>query len=410
MKIAVLSDLHIYDATEAGGGVKPSYLDAANINLRNSTNPLASLHDLIAREGLEADYVVCPGDIADKASPSALQIGWSALHDLSKRLGAEELLVTNGNHDIDSRFQASAFDAKGVLLSLAPYFPIDDLGDANFYWARNYVICERDGCRFLLINSAAYHGYSGRAGSPEKEPEYTHGRISSWTIDAIVKDLAGRSVYPVNIAVFHHHPIRHHGITYQDYSEMEGGGRLLEALTNATCGEWILIHGHKHIPRLAYAGGGAEPPFIFCAGSFSATLMGEIAQTKNQFYILDVDNKNGIGGLTLCGAISAWDWAPAVGWSPAIQSGGICARAGFGYRGSLQSLAQQVDAYMKASGHRILRRAEMSASKFTAEVPGLLYVLPADFKKLDLALEKMEITLAREASGEILEIVRVSAP
>lgn len=65
---------------------------------------------------------------------------------------------------------------------------------------------------------------------------------------------------------------------------------------------------------------------------------------------------------------------------------------------------------MKASGHRILRRAEMSASKFTAEVPGLLYVLPADFKKLDLALEKMEITLAREASGEILEIVRVSAP
>jgi len=400
MKIAVLSDLHIFDGTLSAGTSGPSYLSTASIGLKNSTNPLSSLHELIEKQKLQVDYLVCPGDIADKASPNALQVGWSKLNDLVGRLSAKQLIATNGNHDIDSRLKESEFDAKGVIQSLDPNFPLLDLAASNSYWARNYVIQEKDGCRFLLINSAAYHGYS-KEGEP---PEYLHGRVSRWTVNAIARELEKCAVRDINIAIFHHHPLHHAGITYEDNSQMQGGDSLLEALAESKRGPWIIIHGHKHIPRLLYAGGGANPPLIFGAGSFSATLVGEIAQTKNQFYIVELENHAGKDGLTLCGHVQTWDWAPAAGWTPAILNSAMCARAGFGHRGPVEPIVQQIKDFMSKNSRIKLDRTAFDNEGFKKAVPALRYVLPRDFPDLEVALTSQNLNIIRDGSGEIIEI------
>src|SRR5207247_8648242 len=70
---------------------------------------------------------------------------------------------------------------------------------------------------------------------------------------------------------------------------MLGGAELLQLLSAGDYGEWLVIHGHKHLPKLSYAQGAtAATPVVFAAGSLCACLASRIqAVARNQFYILD---------------------------------------------------------------------------------------------------------------------------
>src|SRR5437773_38935 len=67
LRIALLSDLHAHDNDPAAPSDVSWLVVAASEE--PTLHPFAALHNLIEREQLRADYVVCPGDIGDKANP-----------------------------------------------------------------------------------------------------------------------------------------------------------------------------------------------------------------------------------------------------------------------------------------------------------------------------------------------------
>ena len=344
-RIAVASDFHAhskpYDDKDA-----PSYLSLHSSDGRITVNPVAGIEALIKEKNLEADILLCPGDLGDKADLAAQNYVWRKLHDIGRQLNVSHVLATAGNHDLDSRNSAD-FDAKGGLQSLLPVFPGLSEEMCDRYWSRNYVIHENPEWRIVLLNSSAYHG--GKAPKNDEhagEEEFKRGRVSLRTLERLKTDLEGSNKLALNILLTHHHPARNSDIPDSlDYSEMVAGDQLLNLLSELNSGGWIIIHGHKHVPKIWYAGSGTGTgPVIMSAGSFSAKLYPEIGGiARNQFYIIEIDLEatasNQIGVL---GQVYAWDWAPHIGWQEAKDGSGIPYVAGFGWRENADRVAQDI--------------------------------------------------------------------
>jgi len=309
IKIAVLSDVHV------GNNDNNSYLTIGTHDTPQE-NPFAALKLFIQKEKLEADILICCGDMADQANIAGQKFAWSNIKELSEVLKTKHLYGTVGNHDMDSR--GTSFDPKGSLQQLIPHFPNEDELYCDRYWSRNFAFSEMgENVRLLNINSCAFHGYGN-----QNDQEYEHGRISQFTIDKIEiqlkKDLEDKKEYNINIAFFHHHPLKSEHRDHSDYSEMDGGELLLRLLSKSEYGNWIIIHGHKHWPNIKIAqNNSSTPPVIFSAGSFSSKrLTGEQNSAQNQFYIVEVYTNPLIEyELSIAGIISAWYWAYGDGWN-----------------------------------------------------------------------------------------------
>jgi len=371
VRIAVLSDLHAF-TSEAGKG-PPSFYDVAMVSANPLLHPISALRELIRRENLTADMVLCAGDMSDKAGPSGVIQAWKDLHDISAQLKAPFVTSTCGNHDLDSRYQASNHDAKGVLMNLIPPFPVANDAKRNQFWAKNYLIEEGNNYRIVVLNSCAFHG-SGK--DPQKELE--HGRISPNTIEWLKQDLQNQTPKSVNILLCHHHPKLHPEIDYEDYEVMVGGEQLLYLLGNAAFGSWIVIHGHKHHPKIEYAAGGGNAPLVFSAGSLAAHLYPELATRgiKNQFYLINV-HLDQIANLGLAGTVLAWDWYSGTGWRPSdgtYSEHGIPRASGFGARPVTVSLAREVS--------NVVSGKVTAWQDLVNAIPALPYLLPRDIFEL----------------------------
>src|SRR5450759_3743692 len=90
--------------------------------------------------------------------------------------------------------------------------------------------------------------------------------------------------------------------------------RLIDLLGDGNLGQWLIVHGHKHFPNIAYSAGAAQSPVVFSCGSFSARLSPELqTRARNQFYIIEIPLKK-VKVLGLVGKILAWDWSAGKGW------------------------------------------------------------------------------------------------
>jgi predicted phosphodiesterase len=342
-------------------------------------HPVAGLKHFIAREGIKADMLLCPGDVANKADPAALKYGWNALVEIGSLLGVgKQFFATAGNHDMDSRYIHNDYDAKGMLQSLQPPFPGLDEAGCDRYWARNFAIVEGSFWRLVLLNSSAYHGGGKNSGG-----EAQHGRVSQRTLAALKRELSSSVEKPLNILLCHHHPVRDNAISETDYSEMEGGDQLLHVLDGGTsCGHWLIVHGHKHHPKLGYASGGSGSAIIFSAGSLSAELYTGLAdRARNQFYIirLPVTEYQALS-LDIGGQITAWDWIPLAGWQKAGPQSGLPHQSGFGCRSPLSQLAKELATHVANSSY-------MQWSELTAVKPELAFMLPSDIRTVCRRLE-----------------------
>ena len=395
LKIAVLSDLHVFNGS-SNDSKAPSFIGTADSQNIPEKHPFRGLEKLIDDEGLSADLLICPGDMSDKADPAALQFAWQKLHWLRDKLGARQLLATNGNHDIDSRYMNDDHDAKGSLQSLVPMFPGTSEILCDRYWSRNFAIYTEDDLRIVLLNSAAFHG----AGK-DSAREFENGRISSRTVDALARALDGEE-RRVNILVCHHHPAPFNPVQEDDYSEMIGGESLLRLLNSGDHGSWLLIHGHKHYPRLDYAEGGAASPVIFSAGSFAAVLYPKLAgHARNQFYILEIPVAELDSlGLDVGGTLRAWDWIGLIGWQTAGAQSGLPHRVGFGWREAPRAIANDIAQRFGTAG------SIWSADQLLSEVPKLRYLRPKDVELVARHLKTNHQITARLENGVISEMGR----
>jgi predicted phosphodiesterase len=392
IRIAVVSDLHVYTEDYSNESEKPGFI---RVNGDNSplTNPVEGLSKLIESDDLYADYLVCAGDLTNKADPKALKFGWELLHRIKNELGAGHLYATAGNHDLDSRNLFSPFDAKEQIQSLEPYHPVDLEREYDKYWARHYTILEHDEIRFLLLNSAAYHGY---------KDEYKHGRVSEKTIHRIRNDLHGREK-KLNILLVHHHPHRHQELSLNDYSAMDGGELLIDTLNKSGLGCWLIIHGHRHMPTIGYsASSSSEAAIVFAAGSFSAVLYPDIqSRARNQFYIIEIKCKLPLKSknLFMAGKYRAWDWISHIGWQSATEKSGLPAQGGFGARLVISSLADEISDFINNSEDGFL-----SIDELLTQFQELEYLVPEDLKALVKSLAAQGIHCSYNSVGTLEEM------
>jgi predicted phosphodiesterase len=390
LSLAVLSDLHAFDSKNYGGKENhPSFLNMSEREDSAARHPIASLKNLIKKENLRADIVICAGDMGDKAHPAAIQYAWSKLHELKEAIGAYIIGATPGNHDHDSRSIYCEYDPRGALQSLSPKFPFQSNKYFNEFWAKNFVIIRNDKYRFVLFNSSAFHGIS---------KESNHGRISNYTLETLTKELSIPPQPQINIFVCHHHPFKNENIGISDYDNMEGGSLLLKHLGSANYGNWIVIHGHKHIPNLSYAQGGTGGPIIFSAGSLCGFLNPEISTSaKNQFYMIKFDIEK-IREYGFVGRFQAWDWVYGTGWQPATIHSGLPAFGGFGLRTQIDLLSDEIAKIMG-------RSRKKDWDDLLKSIPKVNYLSPGDLNILEINLKnRHSLNLIKSAEGLIIQI------
>ena len=367
-----MSDVHAYSKAQLKPDeARPSFVELAN-PANPSVNPFTAVHELINREGLEADVLVSGGDLGDKGSPQAMNYAWTEIKKVQSSLKAPLLLSATGNHDMDSR-HLNGYDARGALQGLDDYpFAAQSLRDA--YWANNVVVQEHPAFRSVLLNSSAYHGY---------EDEWKHGRVSARTRQYLVDRLAATTDPGINLLITHHHLYPLGGVNLGDYSEMKEASALLKLLGSGEHGSWLVIHGHRHWPSLSQASGSQGAPIVFSAGSFSAVLYDELQdKARNQFYILEIEDA--LPGHRIRGRFTSWDWISDEGFLPAGERSGLPHRGGFGGALNGAELADQVATAYLADGRQF-----MPYSDFVTAVPDLGYAMPGD---VDRFIESLRST------------------
>jgi predicted phosphodiesterase len=395
VRVAVISDIHAFHGPASGE--PPSHADAAAPEDQPTQHPFAGLRSLITTEALRADILLCCGDLADKADPASVKYAWAFLRDAAQLLGGQ-LCATAGNHDVDSRYTYNDFDARGVLQTLVPTFPVSDAALADQFWARHFCVIESGELRLVLLNSAAYHGQ----GPPRAEaPEYSRGRIAASTVERLKDALRNSAAARINILACHHHPMAMPNVD-DDGSHMQNGESLIQLLADDRS-NWMIIHGHKHVPRLLHAQGGNNAPILLGAGSFSAVLTGRWATTTpNQFYVLEFPaGTAGDVGLPLAGRFKAWDWHIGLGWQPAKDQSGLPHLGGFGSREHALTVAQKIVALLDETPGVPIQWEEV-----LVRYPEYEFLSPDDMDRVKRELREGLAVRVQDGAGYPIELAK----
>ncbi|MBB5865096.1 metallophosphoesterase [Xanthomonas sp. 3058] len=371
VRIAVLSDLH-FASDEDGSSDTHVILSRQSIPKQD---PYGDVLDLIARENLSADIVLCPGDITYQADQSALRSAWAALNEVTAKLGASHLIAATGNHDISSRDSTSSPEIWEYLKQLSPTYPFPGATTEQrlHYWSEHFMIVELDGLRLVVLNSCNCHARG--------VSEWANGRVTDHTIAEIEKRLNDTLPGLINVLLCHHHPSKHPDMNqfFPDYSEMKQGLKLLSMLGERD-EPWVVVHGHKHSPRLSNAeGSSSDEVTIFSAGSFSAVLAPQyFPGASNQFYIIELDldyvSANGAAGV-----VYAWDWREGQGWMPASPESRFGSRivngTGFGHKCNVNRDASDIASTFSG-------RANIKWREVVDMHPWVTYLSPRDLGRI----------------------------
>jgi hypothetical protein len=210
----------------------------------------------------------------------------------------------------------------------------------------------------------------------------TQGKVDTETLNELEDALLAMPTSGVNILVCHHHPFRYGDIDLTDYSEMNGGHLLLERLGSGKIGQWLVIHGHKHWPHLAYAPGGATSATVFGAGSSSAVLYPDLAtKVRNQVYLIEIP-LDVVATTGLVGIFRSWEWSCATGWRVARGGNGLPPKGGFGSRIGMKPAVSAITGEVMSASAPFLDWEQL-----VGKLPWLRYVLPND---IDAIVEQLE--------------------
>ena len=149
-----------------------------------------------------------------------------------------------------------------------------------------------------------------------KEQAYPHGKLSIEQLDWFKKESeAKKNISKVKIVLMHHHPINYaYPVPTQDISVLEEGPEFVDiAIKN---GINIVIHGHRHHPRVETVQRNSGGPITFiCAGSLAVNTMhrknGEI---PNTVHFLDIERERDFYVL------HNFKYTGLEGWKPMICS------------------------------------------------------------------------------------------
>lgn len=390
IRLAVISDLHyrrhasdlICRPAIASQGAHADPMDALLKKIREAPSPA---------EKICADYLLCPGDITDRAGAEPFHQAWGRLKELKDALGCQHIIASTGNHEVDSRAGEEQDQPGNVEVESDPLkmlqrlqdYPSTALMDNDrrwVYWGRGYEFIELPDTLILIINSSHYH-WTTRA------VEYERGRIGDVALDSL-RDEIGKFVNTNKnrafIALLHHHPIPHQDLDVElGKIEMSNGSRLIQLLADTDV-HWLVVHGHKHHARLITAQGAYARPVVFAAGSFGAQLDGALAtKTRTQFYIVNLQIEDQSVSPKVTGSISAWSWS-GTDWARSTKVvHGLPDGCGFKIPElDLQDLANKVHTYLLGNDSAFANWSEAACA-----VPDLKHLMPDQIKRLKRIFE-----------------------
>jgi len=275
------------------------------------------------------------------------------------------LIATVGNHDVDSRKTSSHADPFYLPRNFSPGdFPSSTAEQRDKFWLDGFFVHELADLRLIVVNSVLWH---------QNEVEAKRGAIREGQLENLERVLERCSAKSFNITLVHHHPIPHEnlGLGYDDL--MVNGGPLLDLLERFKF--HIVIHGHKHYPRLRYSSGGANSPTVFAAGSLSAFSPQMLSNTRNLFHRILINNQE-VADCVRQGIIESWEYNSGKGWSlPKTRSADFPAVAGFGCRASCRELAKRTAEFLHLNADEYRRWSDV-----VAKFPQLSFLLPSDLE------------------------------
>lgn len=360
LRLAILSDLHAAPKSDEGRQEVKLFTDQPGASALE--DPFRALMTLIQQIDLKADIVVCPGDMTNRANPQALGFVWNGLHQLKGMLGAEAVIATVGNHDVDSRGHLSGSFPRESLMRLRPRFPVENDALADHYWAHGYYIQEIQGVRFLVLNSSWLH---------EARDDLDRGVVTNYALERLASELRPPSPSQLNIAICHHHPHPHTELGLGADDVMRNGQQFLDLLSDT--GHWMVIHGHKHHPKIEYAAGQGDSPIVFACGSFSGRLEGANASvSRNYFHLVEL----ALPASHVKGRVTSWAWASGIGWKQyADAERRFPTELGFGFQGLAVDLAGSIST-------RLTGKASMPWTQLVDMEPSVLLLMPRQLMRL----------------------------
>lgn len=402
LKVAVVSDLHFQPAETVKDGNKSSWLTFKS-NKEPSNNFWESLIDTIKAEKIEADLLICPGDITTYSNKEGLEYAWEKIVELAQLMKCDVLATATGNHDVQSRPSVisnpirelnTVNDLSENLKNLNPEYPLVNFSNRDkelahdrriHYFGTDYLIFDENPLyRLVIFNSCARH--------TTEASDHDRGHISESTLKWLEKSL--KTIYDpknkkVGLFVCHHHPIQHDDHELGSYDFIKGGAQLIEMLSNY--GSWLVIHGHKHHAKISYHSVGSKKSVVFAAGTLSShkDTLGE--NFANQFYVVDIEAEHVKG--TVKGKLNVWSWLGNKWGKSKTVKDGLFTGVGFGDIGCLEELAENIS-------HKITGIDKETWISVVNQFPVLEYCVPKDFQLLQNYLREYEIDIVSNAEGE----------
>jgi 3',5'-cyclic AMP phosphodiesterase CpdA len=364
LKIAVISDLHCRHSksdTETN-----TFLFSDLMRLPVKQNPAQSLITHLQKDkGTQADIIICPGDITNKTDPQGLITGWSYLEEIKDAFKARYIISTLGNHDVDSRKLFNRYDAFNMPQRLKDNFPFPFEKEKDQYFSKKFCIIEIDDILILNFNSAHSH---------TNEKDCLTSIITDEILENIDEKLQfySQKNHKFKIALTHHHPLKHANIgsLYKDSDVIEKGDLLLQLIEKYNF--QILIHGHKHIPRLTYFN--SLP--ILGSGSFSSLMNLLPTGSKNMFHLitLNSDSRNG--------KIQTFEFTNGLGWTDKYNSSHFPSITGFGNREDVNNISESIFNFYTKKNQEYLKFTEL-----IHQFPELEFLIPTDLNKLKQSIK-----------------------
>jgi hypothetical protein len=388
-RIAIASDLHCHRPDS--GEPAASFLTTGLPKVPWKVNPVEALKRRIAASNLSAEILLCPGDLGNRCSPEGMAAAWEAIQEIGEALGTRRVVATIGNHDVDSR-RLIGKDPFAPARCIAATFPLGSDQDSRDFWNRHFRILDWKDLRLLVLNSVASH---------TSEAEAKHGAVAPATMEEIEDALRVNPGPALRVAVVHHHPHPHEDLNLGAGDLMHGGQGLLDLLNRNAFS--LVVHGHKHHPKVSYAQGGTTTLAVFAAGSLTHINHAELASnTRNLFHIVEVEPTN-LSHCTVAGTIRSWEFNCGSGWNPATRrSAGFPVIAGFGCRRPHRDLVAAVIPHVAGS----VRRWD----DLEAVIPELRYLLPQDKGAVLKLLEEAGVQVLYGEDGEPEMLTTVRAP
>jgi predicted phosphodiesterase len=242
----------------------------------------------------------------------------------------------------------------------------------------------------VVLNTVADH---------TDEETAKRGSFQGYRLELLREQLSQYSSkkYSFRIAMLHHHPLLHSHMNYSSSDVLSNGDQLVDLLAKHTFD--IIVHGHKHQPRIRRHNAHGHNMIVFAAGSFSAFLHDLGSTTRNLFHILTL--RSSTEDHEFVAQLQTWEYNHGCGWNPTSKRS-----AGLPY--ILKFKPKMPSINIEELKNFILKQdvPTIYAQELYEEFPLLEYVLPEELEAIGREMLIHEIKLIFDDNGMLYQIGR----